>query len=120
MKEKLLFWIPRILAIIAIGFMMMFSMDCFEMGGTDILVCLFMHNIPALIIAAVLVIAWKWELPGGILFILVSIAGSVYFNGFGGNWGVLPIMAPFLVTGILFITHYYLYLRRVQPEINQP
>jgi hypothetical protein len=112
MKEKSLFWIPRILAIIAIGFMMIFSLDCFEMGGTDILICLFMHNIPALIIVAILVIAWKWELPGGFLFIAASVAGAIYFNGFGGNWGVLPVMAPFLLTGILFLVHYFIYLRQ--------
>ena len=108
MKKKLLYWLPRLLAIVAILFMMMFSMDCFEMGGTDALICLLMHNIPAFIIIGVLVVAWKWELIGGILFIAVSFAGAIYFNGFGGNWGVLPIMAPFMLTGILFIIHYYL------------
>jgi hypothetical protein len=108
MKKNLLYWSPRILAILAILFMMMFSLDCFEMGGKDALICLLMHNIPALIIAGVLVLAWKWELIGGILFIAVSIAGAIYFNGFGGNWGVLPVMAPFLLTGILFIIYYVL------------
>jgi len=111
MKEKLLFWIPRIVGIIAILFMMMFSLDCFEMGGTDALVCLLMHNIPALIILLVLVIAWKWELVGGLLFIVASIAGTIFFKGFTTNPGVLPVMAPFLLTGILFLAHYYLYLR---------
>ena len=111
MKNKLLYWTPRILAILAILFMMMFSLDCFEMGGTDALICLVMHNIPAFIIIAALVIAWKWELAGGILFVIVSFAGAIYFNGFGGNWGVLPIMIPFLLTGILFILYYFYYLR---------
>jgi hypothetical protein len=112
MKNKLLFWAPRILAIVAILFMMMFSMDCFDMGGKDALICLLMHNIPAFIIIAVLVIAWKWELIGGILFIAVSIAGSIYFNWSGNNWGVLIVMTPFLLTGMLFILHNYLYFRR--------
>ena len=112
MLNKVLFWTPRILGILAILFMMMFSLDCFEMGGTDAMICLVMHNIPALIIILVLVVAWKWELVGGILFVIVSFAGAVYFNGFGGNWGVLPVMAPFLLTGILFILHYFLYLRK--------
>jgi hypothetical protein len=108
MKEKFLFWTPRILAILAILFMMMFSLDCFEMGGKDVLICLVMHNIPAFITIVVLVIAWKWELIGGLLFIAVSVAGTIYFNRSGDNWGVLVIMTPFLVTGILFIVHYYL------------
>ena len=114
MKEKLLYWIPRILAIIAILFMMMFSLDCFESGGTDALICILMHNIPAFIIILVLVVAWKWELIGGILFIIAFFAGSIYFNGFGKNWGAMIVMLPFLFTGILFLTHYFLYLRQKQ------
>jgi hypothetical protein len=106
MKKKLLYWIPRILGILAILFMMMFSLDCFENAGKDALICLLMHNIPALIIVIVLIVAWKWELIGGILFVVASFAGAIYFNGFGGNWGVLPVMAPFLLTGILFIINY--------------
>jgi hypothetical protein len=108
MKNKLLYWTPRILAILAILFMIMFSMDCFEMGGKDALICLVMHNIPAFIIIAVLIVAWKWELIGGILFVVAFFAGSIYFNGFGSNWGALIIMIPFLLTGILFILHFYL------------
>jgi hypothetical protein len=114
MKNKLLYWSPRILGILAILFMMMFSIDCFEMGGKDAWICLLMHNIPAFITIVVLIVAWKWELIGGIIFMIASFAGAVYFNGFGGNWGVLPVMFPFLLTGILFILHYYLYLSAKQ------
>ena len=112
MLNKVLFWTPRIFGILSILFMMMFSLDCFEMGGTDALICLVMHNIPAFIIILVMVVAWKWELLGGILFVIVSFAGAVYFNGFGGNWGVMPVMAPFLLSGILFLVHYFLYIRK--------
>ena len=108
MKKRILCWSPRIIAILAILFLMMFSLDCFEMGGRDALICLVMHNIPAFITIAILVIAWKWELIGGILFITASFIGAIYFNGFGGNWGVLPLMAPFLIAGALFIIDYFL------------
>jgi len=112
MLNKVLFWTPRSLGILAILFMMMFSLDCFEMGGKDALICLMMHNIPAFIVFLVLLIAWKWELAGGILFIIASIAGSIYFDGFGSNPGVLPVMAPFLLTGILFLVHYFIYISK--------
>jgi len=114
MKKKLLYWSPRILAILAILFMMIFSLDCFEGKAREILLCLVMHNIPAFIIMAVLVIAWKWELIGGVLFVAAFLAGSIYFNGFGSNWGALIVMIPFLLTGILFLIHYYLYLRQTE------
>jgi hypothetical protein len=116
MKNKILYWSPRILAILAILFMMIFSMDCF--GGDynlkEKLTCFVMHNIPAFIIILILVIAWKWEMIGGVLFVIAFFAGSIFFNGFGKNWGALIIMVPFLLTGILFILHYYLYLRTIE------
>ncbi len=107
MKTKALFWIPCIITILAILFMMMFSLVCFEMSGLDVPLCFFMHNIPALILVLVLIISWKWELIGGILTILASIFGFAYFNRSGENWGVVFIMAPFLLAGILFIAHHF-------------
>jgi hypothetical protein len=52
MKEKILLWTPRALTILAILFMMLFSMDCFEASYTvkEQLTCFGMHNIPAFIL----------------------------------------------------------------------
>ena len=110
MALKILYWFPRVLAILAILFMLVFSIDCFD-GTSAIkekLICFGMHNIPALIITAVLVIAWKWELIGGILFITVALAGSIFFRGFSGNPGSLIVMAPFVVVGFLLILNHVL------------
>lgn len=106
-KERLLFWLPRILGILAIAFMMLFSLDCFEEGNLlgDQLLCFLMHNIPSLIIIGILLVAWKWEKIGGILFLAAALAGMIFFNAFSGNWGAMIIMAPFAVTGALFIIH---------------
>ena len=114
MAKKILYLAPRVLGILAILFLMMFSLDCFG-GGVplkEMAVCFLMHNIPAFIVILVLVIAWKWEMSGGLLFIAAAITGSIYFNGFGRNPGVLILMVPFLVTGVLFLLHDFLYLRR--------
>ena len=113
MKAKLLYWIPRIFTIIAILFMLMFSIDVFggdEPIGRKIL-GFFMHNIPVLILTGVLVIAWKCEVIGGILFVIAAITGSIFFRAFSGNPGSLIVMAPFIITGLLFITHNRLYGR---------
>jgi len=113
MAAKLLFWIPRILTIMTILFMMMFSLDSFE-GDDSIwrkLIGFLIHNIPVLILGGVLLIAWKHELIGGILLIIASIAGSLFFKAFSGNSGALIIMAPFFLTGVLFILNHYLFGR---------
>ena len=109
MAKKVLYWTPRILGILAILFMMMFSMDCFGENETlkNQLICLFMHNIPAFVCVVVLIIAWKWELIGGVIFILAFFAGTIHFNSFSGNWASLIVISPFLLIGILFIVYHY-------------
>ena len=112
MKKKLLYWSPRILAILAILFMMMFSLDCFEGEIKETMLCLVMHNIPAFIIILVLVIAWKWELIGGILFVIAFFAAGIFFKSFTNNPASLIVIAPFLLTGILFIIYYLLIINK--------
>lgn len=113
MKSKILYWIPRILTMLAILFMTMFSLDSF--GGNETfgakMLGFFIHNIPVLILIAILIIAWKWEVTGGTLFIIASIVGFIYFHSFSGNPGSLVVIAPFSIVGILFILHSVLYGR---------
>lgn len=107
MKLKILYWIPRILVILSILFMLMFSFDAF--GGDNPfgkeLLGFLMHNIPVFVLIIVLVIAWKREVIGGALFILVFFALGIFFKSFSGNPASLIIIAPILITGILFILH---------------
>ena len=107
MKLKILLWFARILGIIAILFMMMFSLDVF--GGNESLARQLLgflkHNIPAFLFIIALVISWKYEIAGGIMFILLFIAAGIFFKSFSGNTGSLIIITPFALAGILFILH---------------
>jgi len=113
MISKILYWLPRFLAIISLLFMTVFSFDVF--GGEESfglkMIGFLIHNIPVLILTAILIIAWKWEVEGGALFIIASIVGFIYFHSFSGNPGSLIVIAPFLIVGILFILHSVLYVR---------
>jgi hypothetical protein len=105
---------PRVLAIIFILFLAMFSLDVFDMnlGIGGIIVGLLMHNIPVFILIALLVVAWKYEIVGGIAF----IAGGLFYIGlliFGGNfqwymlfWSV-QISGPAFLVGILFLIEWF-------------
>mgnify|MGYP001488242872 CR=1 FL=1 len=119
MKEKTLYWTPRIVTVLAILFIIMFSFDVF--GGDEPLgqklLGFLIHNIPALILTAILVIAWKWEDIGGVVFILSAIAGSIIFYTHSGNTGSIIIMLPFLITGILFILHHRVYHVRTKSKV---
>lgn len=107
---KILYWTPRILALLSILFMTMFSFDIFD-GNETIgmkIVGFLMQNIPVFILIAILVIAWKKELAGGILFIAATVFGAFFYNSFSGNPGSLIILLPFFLTGVFFIIHYVL------------
>ncbi|MFZ4414559.1 MAG: DUF7670 domain-containing protein [Bacteroidales bacterium] len=117
MKAKFFLWTPRILTILAILFMMMFSLDVF--GGNEPiymqLVGFLIHNIPAFGLMGVLAIAWTWELTGGIVFIVCSIAMSIFFRAFQGNPASLIVVGPFFIIGILFLIHHF-YFKRIEKQ----
>jgi hypothetical protein len=111
MVSKIFYWLPRILTILSLLFMAMFSFDAFE--GNESFFVKFLgflaHNIPVFILIIILIIAWKWEIAGGALFIVASMYGTVFFHSFSGNPGSLIVLSPFLLAGILFILHSVLY-----------
>ena len=88
--SKFVYWTPRILSIIFIFFLALMSLDGYspELSFWQTLGALFMHNIPTLILLAVLLISWKYEIVGGIAFskiILVSAYPPV--NRLDGIYG---------------------------------
>ena len=74
--NKFIFLAPRILAIIFIVSISLFSLDIFGqgLGFWPALLGLLIHNIPSLLLLAVLLIAWKTEIIGTIVFVLMGIA----------------------------------------------
>jgi hypothetical protein len=101
--NKFVYWAPRILGIIFILFLMMFSLDIFEMNLSvwQTFIGLFMHNIPALFLLVVLIISWKYEIVGGIVFIFASL---IYFLIMSG---ALIIAIPSFLIGILFLINWF-------------
>jgi hypothetical protein len=112
-RVNLLYWTPRILSIIFILFLAMFSLDVFEPGLTigQIATGLFMHNIPALFLILILIISWKYEIVGGIAFILaglfyvLTLATKPKFELYMLSWSI-TIAGPALLIGFLFIKNW--------------
>lgn len=77
--NKFIFWTPRILVILFILFLAMFSLDIFEGNYRfwGIILGLFMHNIPVMILLILLMISWKYELVGAVVFGFLGIIGIV-------------------------------------------
>ena len=114
-KSGFLYWAPRVLCIIAILFVSMFALDSFapDMTLKQQILGFLIHLVPSYIMTALLVIAWKWEFTGGIIFIVIGIAFciSVFLLNFNRNHfsalqsliNSLLVAFPFVIVGILFI-----------------
>lgn len=108
------YWAPRVLCILAIAFFSLFALDSFDpelslvqqVGGFVI------HMIPSAVLALLLWMAWKRELAGGIIFILISLLLTpvVFIGNYNNNHSlwisttiVLMVTFPFFVVGVLFL-----------------
>ncbi len=67
---KLLTWTPRVLGVLFILFVSMFSLDVFAEGYTPLetAIAFLMHNLPSFVMLVALLLAWykKWEWAGAI------------------------------------------------------
>ena len=115
--NRFVYWTPRILAILFILFLAMFSLDIFEgnYGFWGTIARLIMHNIPAMILLIVLIISWKYEIVGGIVFILAGIfyiimlsmtAITTGFEWYYLSWAVQISGIAFFI-GIMFLVGWF-------------
>lgn len=112
-------WLPRIICILAILFVSLFAADAFSPGLTiwQQLGGFFIHLIPSFILLALLIVAWKWEFIGGIIFTIIGLGLSPFIfqrnynmnHSIGMSIGIiLAITFPFVIVGILFIVSHSL------------
>ena len=115
--NKFIYWTSRVLSILFLIFLALFSLDVFDMnlGFWETILGLFMHNIPVFILAIILWISWKYEIVGGIFFIL---AGGLYIANIlihalrsQFEWYMLSnsliIAGPAIFIGILFLINWF-------------
>lgn len=114
--NRFIYWAPRILSILFICFLALFSLDVFssETNFWQTFVGLFIHNIPTIILLIVLIISWKHELVGGVIF---TSAGIFYttmilkemlekpIRWYMLSW-ILTIAGPAFFIGSLFIVNW--------------
>jgi len=112
MKFPWFIWIPRILLIIVLLFLALFSIDVFE-GKASIwnkLLGSLIHNIPSLILLLLLILTWNRPLYGGIFLVLftvvLTVVSAIIFHKHLGIDALIFVM-PMLITAFLFILAHY-------------
>jgi hypothetical protein len=107
----------------------MFSLDVFEgnYGFWGTIVGLFIHNIPVLILLIVLLISWRHEIAGGIVFILAGILHTVFSltRVDAEPWYIsfavsLIIAVPAFLIGILFLIGWFKKKKTPVPPPSSP
>ena len=105
-KNKLTYYLPRILAILIILFISLFALDSFsEFPFPESLLAFFIHLVPTYILIAITAIAWKWNRLGGSLFILLGALFILFtFKRADPDFWIsyLIISLPLAIIGILF------------------
>jgi hypothetical protein len=111
--SKFVYWTPRILSILFIAFLTLFSLDVFDNDYTfwQAIGALLMHNIPVFLLIIVLVISWKYEIVGGAAFILggllylvTTLMRQPWYIVI--SWSMI-IAGPAFFIGILFLMNWY-------------
>jgi len=115
--KNILYWAPRIICILAIVFVSLFSLDAFDPKLTlrEQIVGFFIHTIPSFILIGLLLLAWKYEYIGGIILVLTGVIFSiiVFRLNYKMNhsvWlslGIIGLITfPFILAGGLFILNH--------------
>lgn len=111
-KGNFVYWTPRILSILVICFLSLFSLDIFDsaVGFKEIAIGLFMHNIPSIVLLLITIVAWKHEIVGTVAFALAGLAYAILvFGGAGEFWytrilWVVNLSGPaFLIAGLYYV-----------------
>lgn len=104
-RRSALYWAPRILGILIVLFLAVFALDVFDEGYRfgELLIALFMHLIPSIVLLVVLIVAWRKERWGGGLYLFMGIF-FIWMFWIPGQWlASLIISGPVFLTGGLFL-----------------
>jgi hypothetical protein len=106
-----LYWIPRVLSLAFVAFLMVFSLDVFDgnYGFWGTALALFMHNLPALVLLALALVAWRHEMVGvvvffaaGLLYMFLAFVRSGIPWYIAISWSMI-ISGPAFAIGALYL-----------------
>ena len=111
--KSIFYFTPRVLSIIMVLFLMLFSLDVFDTTTNiqELLIGLVIHNVPAIILLVASIFAWKYELIGVAIYYLVAVLYAVIvfdnqLNFFIQLSWIATISLPLIIIGTLYLISY--------------
>lgn len=114
-KSSKLLRVSRLLVLLFILFLSLFALDAFS-GQASFFMKLagfLIHMVPSFILLGVLLISYKSPLLSGLIFILLSVLFTLYYDTHRSVLNFLVITFPLAVIGVLFIISQLLDRRRL-------
>lgn len=98
-------WVPRILAGVMIVLFLLLSLDVFnESTPIDQQVFAFaMQSLPAWVVAVLLALSWKTPKVAGLLFIVLAIFFTVFFNTYRLPITFVIVSLVPIIVGVCFL-----------------
>jgi hypothetical protein len=117
--KRVLFWAPRVLTIAFAMFLALFALDVFGEGytGWRLLLALVMHLKWPAMVAAVLVLAWRWEWVGTVLFTVLGMHYLLTMHRHP-DW-ILVISGPLFLIAALFLIN-WVKRAELNPRLQRP
>ena len=103
--RRWIYWTPRVLTLLFAAFISVFALDVFNEHYRlpQLLVALGMHLIPTALILAALLVAWRWEWAGTLLFLGLGVLYILTMHG-RARWDwYLLIAGPLFLVALLFL-----------------
>jgi hypothetical protein len=106
--KRLLFWLPRVLAILFAIFLSIFALDVFHepQGFWRTALAFAIHLIPAATVLAMLAAAWRWEWMGTVVFALAAALYAQQVLPRHPDWAAI-LCTPLLTIAALFLADWF-------------
>jgi len=107
-RQKIVYWLPRVLGILYCLFISVFAFDVFDEGYEfwETVLALIMHLAPTALALAALLIAWRWGIIGGVIYLSLALFYIIIMREV--DWVVaLLIPVPLAFTGMLFMLDHF-------------
>lgn len=108
MKNKFLCWSPRVLSVMFVAFLCLFSFDGFiEFNGWQTIFTIVIHLLIPVVVLLGTIIAWKRDLVGTAIFFFFA-SYYVYMVGLNRHWSwYASISGPALFIGVLYLLNWW-------------